>query len=199
MDATWHTKARTCDFFDIKGGAEALFSGLNCVNVAFTSLADDRCCYTKPGHSAQISINGKSMGIIGEVHPKVLNTYDLKQAVFIFEMNVDALSTIVTEDIQARPIPRFPSTDRDITLIFDKDLESGAIRANLENFDEPLLENIRLFDVYEGSPIPDGKKSISFRLTYRSSDETLEDETVNRLHKNITERLLALFDATLPS
>ncbi len=199
MAVAWHTKARACDFFDIKGVAEALLSGLNYPNVAFTSLPDDRCCYTKPGHSAQISINGKAMGIIGEVHPEVLGAYDLKQAVFVFEMNVDALLTVVTEDIQARPIPRFPSTDRDITLIFDKNLESGAILANLENFDEPLLENIRLFDVYEGAPIPDGKKSISFRLTYCSSDETLEDETVNRLHKNITERLLALFDATLPS
>ena len=199
MDSTWHTKARACDFFDLKGVAEALFRGLNCRDAVFTCLPDDACCYTKPGHSARISINGKSMGIIGEVHPEVLVSYGLKQAVFVFEVNLDDLLTVATEDIQAGPIPRFPSTSRDITLIFDKNIESGDILASVRNLDETLLEDIRLFDVYEGDPIPDGKKSISFRLTYRSSDETLEDETVNRLHRSITERLLTRFDATLPS
>ncbi len=199
MDAAWHTKARACDFFDIKGVAEALFRGLNCRDVMFTGLPDDTCCYTKPGHSALISIKGKPMGIIGEIHPDVLSAYGLKQTVFVFEVNMDDLLTVVSDNIQAGPIPRFPSTDRDITLIFDKNIESGLILAAVKSLDETLLEDIRLFDVYEGDPIPKGKKSISFRLTYRSPDETLEDDTVNQLHRSITQRLLARFDATLPS
>lgn len=198
-ESAWHTKARACDFFDVKGVAEALFCGLNCRNVAFTGLPDAACSYTKPGHSAQIFIDGKFMGIIGEVHPEVLSAYGLKQTGFVFEVDLDDLLTVVIKDIQARPIPRFPSTTRDITLIFNKSIESGLILDTVKSLDETLLEDIHLFDVYEGEPIPGGEKSISFRLTYRSSSETLEDDMINRLHKSITKRLLARFDATLPA
>jgi len=99
----------------------------------------------------------------------------------------------------AQPIPRFPATSRDITLIVDKDTEAMNILQMVEDLDEKIVENLHLFDVYEGSPVPAGKKSISFRITYRSATQTLEDETVNSIHREITNRLIKEFNASLPA
>jgi phenylalanyl-tRNA synthetase beta chain len=73
------------------------------------------------------------------------------------------------------------------------------VLAAVENFHEELVENLHLFDLFEGDPIAAGKKSVSFRITYRSADKTLEDDDINDLHKSITARLLTQFDATLPT
>jgi len=99
----------------------------------------------------------------------------------------------------ARPLPKYPSTSRDITLIIDNDIETYKIVQSVEMLNEELVENLHLFDVFKGDPIPKGKKSVSFRITYRSSKETLEDNSVNHIHKNITYRLMKMFDATLPA
>jgi phenylalanyl-tRNA synthetase beta chain len=95
-------------------------------------------------------------------------------------------------------IPKFPAATRDITIIVDRNLESQIILKSVEKFDEELIENLHLFDVYEGDPIPPGKKSITFRIIYRSLNKTLEDDEINLVHKTIAERLLKEFDATLP-
>jgi phenylalanyl-tRNA synthetase beta chain len=97
------------------------------------------------------------------------------------------------------PIPKFPATSRDITLIVDKDIEANKILQSVMDLNEELVEDLHLFDVFEGDPIPAGRKSISFRITYRSSSETLEDNRVNNLHKSISDRLLRKIDATLPA
>ncbi len=99
----------------------------------------------------------------------------------------------------ARPIPKFPATARDITLIIDKNIEAQKILKCVETLDEDLVESLHLFDVFEGDPTPSDKKSISFRITYRSFQETLDDDKVNRIHKNIADSLLKKFDAALPA
>jgi len=104
----------------------------------------------------------------------------------------------VPDILKAKTISKFPATSRDVTLIAGKDVETGRIIKEVENFGEELIESIHLFDVFEGDPIPDGKKSVSFRITYRSIEGTLQDETINRLHKDLTERLVQSFNAALP-
>ncbi len=83
-------------------------------------------------------------------------------------------------------------------MIVDKKVESGNIPESILNFKEELVENLQLFSVFEGDPISAGKKSISYRITYRSPKETLQDEVVNIIHKDITDRLVKAYDATLP-
>jgi phenylalanyl-tRNA synthetase beta chain len=139
------------------------------------------------------------VGLVGEVAPKVIRNYDLKQAAFIFELDLDRLVQSIPDTKSARPIPKFPATSRDITLIIDNDIETYKIIYSVESFQEELVENLHLFDVFAGNPIPKGKKSVSLRVTYRSSQETLEDNRVNDIHKNITARLMKTFDATLPA
>ena len=199
VDSVWFSKEIKCDFYDLKGVVEELLMNMGIVNTTFTSMPPESCFYTKPGYSAQIFVENDLIGLVGEIHPKVLNNYDLKQSAFIFELNFDQLTTLMPDTKSAQPIPKFPATSRDITLIINKNIEAFKILKSVEILDEELVENIHLFDVFEGDPIPAGKKSISVRITYRSSNETLEDDKVNHIHKNITGRLIEEFDATLPA
>ncbi len=197
--ASWLSKETECDFFDLKGVAEALLKGLKIEDVTFTALSPESCDYTKPGHSAQILAGKTIIGTIGELHQDVRNNLDLKQTAFIFELNLSVLVPLIPLDKKSTPLPIFPATSRDMTLIIEKNIEADYILRSIKQINEKLVENIFLFDVYEGKPIQEGQKSLSIRIIYRSSDETLEDERVNDIHKNMTNRLLKEFNATLPA
>jgi len=199
FNSSWHTDPVECDFYDPKGAVEGLLDNLEIADVKFTRPDENACRYARPGHTAQIFAGNRRLGVIGEVHPAVRRHFDLKPAVFIFELNLDDLLAHVPEVKSFRPIPKFPATSRDMTVIVDKRLEAGSLIEKINAVDEALVENIHLFAVYEGAPIPPGKKSISVRLTYRSAQETLEDDVINRLHKNITDQIVKQLDATLPT
>jgi len=195
----WDTKNTPYDFYDMKGVVEGLLDALNVSPVEFTAMADDQCRYTRPGHTARIAIQGGSgIGLVGEMHPDVLKAYDLKQCAFAFELDLNRLYDVIPEFSQAGEIPKFPATSRDATIIIDHDIEAGKILGYVRNMDETLVESVLIFDVFTGNPISEEKKSISFRITYRSPTETLEDERVNRLHKEITFKVIQQFDAGLP-
>ena len=198
LDASWYAKETPCDFFDIKGVVEGLLKGLNIDSIRFSGLADDLCVYTKPGYTARIFSDKELLGLVGELHPLVLRNFDLKQAVYLFELSVDSLIKLLPETRQSKPLPKFPAVPRDITIIVNQNTESGAILECIENIQEHLVEDIQLFDVFAGDPIPPGKKSVSIRVTYRSNKKTLEDEDVGNIHKAITDRLIKEFDAGLP-
>ncbi|QTA91585.1 phenylalanine--tRNA ligase subunit beta [Desulfonema magnum] len=197
-DALWHAKETECDFYDIKGVVEGLLNGLNVKDASFTRVPDDSCRYTKVGHTAQLAVGGEILGLVGKTHPEVLRDFDLKQNAFIFELNLDRLVPFIPRTKQAKPIPRYPSTSRDVTMIVNKDTEAGSILEGVRKINEALVEDLYLFGVYEGNPVPEGNKSVSFRITYRSSEETLEDDVINNIHKNISDILIKEFDATLP-
>ena len=197
-DASWHGRENPCDFYDMKGIAEGLLGALKIDNIRFTAMPQEDCDYVRPGHAAQILAAETAIGLVGEIHPQVREMSDLNQPAFIFELDLNKIGAHVAVDRQFQPIPKFPAIYRDITVIVDREIETRAILETVENIQEVLVENLRLFDVFEGDPIAAGKKSISFRVTYRSADKTLVDDDVNDLHKAITERLLKTFDATLP-
>ncbi|GBC63245.1 phenylalanine--tRNA ligase subunit beta [Desulfonema ishimotonii] len=197
-DTAWHTAESACDFYDLKGAVEGLFAALGVKDTEFTAHAPDECDNTRPGHTARILAGGQALGIIGEVSPQVLKHYDLKQTAFIFELNLDMLAPFVSDCKQAAPIPKYPATDRDITIIVDRSVEASAILSYVKGLKAPLLEDIFLFDVYEGEKIPEGKKSISFRLVYRSLHKTLQDDDVTEVHQQISDQLPVQFNAVFP-
>jgi phenylalanyl-tRNA synthetase beta chain len=196
---SWHGKAAGCDFFDIKGVAEALTENLGIPKAVFTRVPTEGCIYTRPGATARVQVAEKTVGLLGEVAPAVLKQYDLKQSAFILEFDIAGLLEAGTESIDARPIPRYPATTRDITLIIAESIESVNLTEFVEKLDEHLAESVTIFDVYTGAPIETGKKSVSIRITYRSSGETLEDNAVNDLHTSISGQLISAFDASLPA
>ena len=196
---SWHSKGTPCDFYDIKGTAEGLLQALRIEGIKFTALSADECTYTRPGYSARIMADGKPLGIVGELHPEVLTRFDLPQKVFIFELDVEQMMPLIPEAIESQPIPKFPAIFRDITIHIDKRIETQQLLEALEDRKPELVESLELLDVFEGDPIPADKKSVSMRITYRSTSKTLEDEDVHDLHKSMADRLLKTFDATFPA
>ena len=197
-DMTWHDKPKPCDFYDLKGVLEDFFDYFDLFQVAFSKLDPARCTYTRAGHTAQILHNGTPLGIIGEAAPDVLDNFNIKQPAFLFEINVNQFISLLPETKTFVPVPRFPFADRDMTLIVDNTVQAGDILETVKLFKEPLVEDIRILDVYSGDPIPAGKKSVSLRVVYRSFTETLSDRQVNQIHQALTDRIIQAFNATLP-
>ena len=135
---------------------------------------------------------------MGEIHPLVLSAFDLKQSAFIFELFLDRLAEYLPDRKKVSGISKFPSVARDVTLIVDKLLEAHRILDQVKQMETQLVEKVHLFDVFDGGAIPEGKKSVSFRITYRSADHTLEDESVNRIHTSICDQIIKAFKADLP-
>jgi phenylalanyl-tRNA synthetase beta chain len=197
-DTSWHQPEIPCDFYDIKGCVEGLIQALKVDKVRFTKMPAEACDYTRPGYSARILAENLQVGLVGEIHPRVRSNFDLKQTAFIFELELDKIISLIPPVTGSRPIPRFPAIYRDITIIVDRGIETQTILAAVDNIGEDLVDRLHLFDVFEGDPIAAGKKSVSFRVTYRSTTKTLVDNDVNDLHRAITNELLQAFDATLP-
>jgi phenylalanyl-tRNA synthetase beta chain len=195
---SWHAKDTPCDFYDLKGSVEALLGGLKLQAVEMTQAPEAQCVYTRPGHSGIIMAGGRQIGLIGELHPDVRGAFDLKQTAFLFELSVGELEALLSETQYRMRSLKFPAVARDITLIVDRSLEARAVLNAVDTMSIDLLESVQLFDVFSGGPVPAGKRSLSFRLTYRSSEKTLEDQEVNALHQFVTQRLLTAFQATLP-
>lgn len=197
-DLTWHDKPAVCDFYDLKGVVEDLLRSAGMDGLSFSQIPEAECSYTKAGHSAQILHNQTPIGLIGEVDGKVLSAFNSRQPAFIFELQVPPIVSSFKKLRSFAPIPKFPFTDRDITLIVDNHVPAGDIMEQVQFFGETLMEDIRILDVYSGNPIPPGKKSISLRIVYRSYSETLSDQQVNQIHQQLTDRILQKFNATLP-
>ncbi len=197
-EASWYNREMPCDYYDIKGVAEGLLRGLKIEGTRFTKMPAESCEYTRPGYTAQIVAADSVLGLVGEIHPRVLGSFDLKQTGYIFELALDKIAALMPQTRFSKPIPRFPAVYRDITIIIDRSIETQTVLETAAGFNEELMEDLHLFDVFEGEPVAAGKKSVSFRVTYRSADKTLEDPDVNELHKSITDKLLTAFEATLP-
>ncbi len=197
-DSGWHFQDADCDIYDLKGMTEGLLKGLNIKDMRFTAMPDEQCSYTRPGYTAMILAKDTPIGIIGQVHPEVLTAYELKQRAFIFELNMEMLPELISGVKQSQAIPRYPSVSRDATLIVSKTVEGARLLEGVRISEEKLIEDAYLVAVYEGQPISEGKKSVSFRIVYRSDEKTLDDETVNTVHQKMIAQLITSFNADLP-
>lgn len=196
-ESSWHgIKTPDCDFYDIKGAAEGLLAGLEIRDAVFGALPDSECHYMRPGYSAFFRVGGEYLGIVGELHPEVAKTYDLKQSAYIFEIGLSPLADVIPALKEAKPIPKFPAVARDLTLILDSAEESGKIVESVKYEEAMFLEDIFLLDMYDN--ISPGKKSVTFRIVYRSAERTLEDEEINHVHKAMADSIIGKFNAALP-
>jgi phenylalanyl-tRNA synthetase beta chain len=198
MAPSWGNQSTSCDFYDIKGVVTALLGDLNLKDFVYSKESASFGPYLRPGHSAGITIAGKSVGLVGEVHPEVLSAFNLKQSAFVFELFFDHLTGFLPKHKKVSGISKYPSVARDVTLIVDKELEAHQLLDQVKQMETTFVEDVQLFDVFDGGTLPEAKKSVSFRITYRSADQTLEDESVNRIHTAICEQIIKTFKADLP-
>jgi phenylalanyl-tRNA synthetase beta chain len=195
----WNRPTEACDFYDIKGVLEGLLYGLRLDDIRFARSDAKHTSYLRPGAAADVIVAGQRIGVVGEVHADVLAGFNVKQPAFLFEIELDSLIALIPNHVQAEALPRYPAISRDITLILDEQVDAQSVLLSIHEKEQEWVENVRIFDVFKGRPIPSGKKSLSLRVVYRSPDETLEDEAVNAVHRELTQQLLDAHKADLPS
>jgi len=184
----WSLGEPGVDFYDLKGCVESLTDSLRLQGVRFRSKALET--FLHPGRACGIFLGEKSIGYMGEVHPDVLSRMDLKNRALVFELELDAISGEVPPSVTYREFSRYPESSRDVAFVIDSTMEVGDMLDMALSTGEDLLERVRIFDVYAGAGIPEGKKSLGLRFTYRSFTATLTDDTVNRVHSTIVQRII---------
>lgn len=138
-----------------------------------------------PGRTANLIINNKKLGILGEVHMDVLKNYNFKDRVYVAELDLENIIKLVNLETKYQALPKYPSISRDIAIVVDEDVLVGDIEDIIKYNGKNLVENIELFDIYTGDQIEDNKKSLAFTITYRSYDRTLKDKEVNKIQNSI--------------
>ena len=185
-DGVYSNPYREPDFYDIKGLVEGILEV--CGIVDYTLEKTDAPTFHPGRHAAVLSSN-KQIGIFGEAHPEVLENYDLPYKAYLFDFDMEALVAAAIFAKRFEPIPVYPKVERDLAIVVDKavlsDMPTGLIYAT----GGELVESVRLFDVYEGEQVPEGKKSLAYAITYHSATETLTDKAVNALHDKVVKHL----------
>jgi len=194
-EESWSKPKAECDYFDLKGTLETLLDGLGVSGYRFLALQDEP--FLHPGKACQLEVNGKVLGEMGELHPDVSETWELDQQILIFELNFQALADEAEERRFFKPLARFPAIIRDLALIVDEKIAAGDLLRTLWETNNGLITEIKLFDLYQGKPVPPGKKSLAFRLKYQEGDRTLTDREVNQLHQKVADLLVERYGGTL--
>jgi phenylalanyl-tRNA synthetase beta chain len=192
---SYYFKNEEVDFYDLKGILENLSDSLKIKEFSIRE-AEAPTCFV-PGKYLQIYSSGDLLGEMGEISSQVRSQFDLKETAYVIDLDVDRLSRYINDVPQFKPWPRFPETTRDMALILDNHILWKEIGDEILSLKEPLIEEIELFDLYSGRPIPEGKRNLGVRIHYRSTEKTLSDELVNPIQENLLKRVMEKFGATL--
>ncbi len=189
----WQSKPRQADFYFVKGIIEALLDRFG-VRAGYLQGNDATLNSAK---SADIMVGAAKLGVIGEVHPAVLKNFDIAEPAILFELDVDMLLTLSSKPLVYKALSKYPAITRDVAILVDAAAAYQKIVDIVKAFS--LVADMQLFDLYEGKQVPEGKKSLAFRLTYQSAGQTLKDEEVDKVQQRILERLSKELGATLRS
>jgi len=190
-EKSWLGGGESVRFFDAKGIVEGLLDKLG-VEATFEPCRDEAL---HPSEQAAIVINGNRLGVVGELHPKVSETFEIDGPVYIFEINATALLPFTTGHKMSQPVPRFPSTARDLALVVNTETTHQQVQDIIRSF--PLVSEVKIFDVYSGKQVPAGKKSLAYRVIYQSPTHTLTDEEVDEVQEKMVTKLSRELGATL--
>ena len=182
-------------FFSLKGEVEALLYNLGVDKAVYT--ADSSNPSYHPGRCAAVSINGQMIGHIGQIHPIVAKNYGIDAEVYCAELNMEMLYKARLPEATYVPLPKYPSVSRDLAIVCDEAITVAEAETVISAAAGKLLRNIRLFDIYRGVGIPEGKKSMAFSLELRADDRTLTDADSDSVIKNVLDALQKEISAIL--
>lgn len=181
-------------FYIVKGVIEAILNDLKIYDYSFVRSSEP---YLHPGQSADIFITGDKIGHVGALSPAIINSLDIKghkPSIFVMELDIDSIIPYSLQVVKYMPLPRYPFVDRDTAIVIDLSLEAAAIMQLLKSYSlmdkNHLIEDVSIFDVYQGTGIPEGKKSIAFNVRYRSTDRTLKDDEIDIIHGALVKYIL---------
>lgn len=175
-----------CDFFNMKGVLEELFEKLG-LHHAFTYNPKGGYPFLHPGRQAAIQNGEDVIGYIGQLHPEVVDNYNMKGEVYVAVVDLPKLTALASFDRKYEGIAKFPASTRDLSMVMSKDIFVGQVEEVIKKYGGNLLENYELFDVYEGEQVGRGKKSVAYTMTFRAKDRNLEAGEVNA----ITDKIIA--------
>jgi phenylalanyl-tRNA synthetase beta chain len=195
--ASWEDNwrsSRQSDFYDVKGAVEAVLGVLNLAGFTIERASVE---YLHPGQSAAVVRDGLVLARFGRLHPRVESLYKFRQAVFVAEIDLETLLQLGGSQIRYSALPKLPAASRDVSALLADSVSWAEVESAIAALAIKEIVSLRVFDVYRGRGIPEGVRSVSFRVTYRGSDQTLSDEDVAPMHERIREMLQRRFGATL--
>ncbi|HKY05114.1 MAG TPA: phenylalanine--tRNA ligase subunit beta [Blastocatellia bacterium] len=185
---------RPADFYDLKGAVENTFAAMN---ISGFTIERARVEYLHPGQSAVFSREGQEFARFGRLHPRVASQYKFRQPVFVGELEFGRLLEVAPDAVRYSALPRLPVSTRDVSALVPEQLMWGEIEQAIGELGIPEIVSVQIFDMYKGKGVPEGFRSLAFRVTYRGDGVTLTDEEVARHHDQVRETLQRRFGAQL--
>jgi len=189
----WIDPQREMNFFDLKGTVVRLLDEFGIDGLVFKESQCEGLC----APCVEIIADGMAVGAIGLVNQTTAEVFDVDQPIYVSDLNLDVILQMKKKAKKFTPIAKFPHVTRDIALLIDQTIKSVKIEQKIKSVGGNLLESVVLFDVYEGKGIPSDKRSVAFRMNFRSDARTLEAEEVNRLYQKITDVITSEFKAQI--
>ncbi len=183
------------DFFTLKGMVDSILNTIRPESVTYTAVKDNPSYH--PGRCAMVSVNGKEVGVLGQIHPLVAQNYGVSDELYCAELNFEVLYASQGADPLYTPLPKFPSVTRDLALVCDEAVTVGSLSDCIMANGGKLLQSVTLFDIYRGPGVLDGKKSVAFSLELRADDRTLTDEDSTGTTTKVLAALESQLGATL--
>ena len=182
-------------FFSLKGQLEAVFTGLRTRKASYTAVSDNPTYH--PGRCAKVSIDGVELGYIGQIHPLVAQNYGMDVDVYCAEISFTKLMELRLPDVTYTPLPKYPGVSRDLSLICDETVSVAQVENVITAAAGKLLRGVKLFDIYRGKGVAEGKKSMAFSLELRADDRTLTDTDSEGVTSKVLAALSEKLGATL--
>ena len=176
------------DFYDIKGCVEEIYT-LGIKDIVTYRPNPDAHPYLHPGRHAEIMIEDDVIGYIGQIHPEVCDNYDIKTDVYVAVIDLPMFASHISDEIKYHGLARFPAVTRDISLVMKKAVLAGQIEEIIRNNGGKILEDFKLFDIYEGENVGPDEKSLAYSIRFRAKDRTLEDKDVTEVMDKILKKL----------
>lgn len=183
------------NFFKLKGELEAIFKGLRIPKASYTAEKNNPSYH--PGRCAKVSVAGVDIGFIGQIHPLVAKNYDVDNEIFCAEINFSELVKLQLPEATYTPLPKYPSVTRDLAVVCDEEITVAQVEDVIESAAGKLLRSIHLFDIYRGTGIPAGKKSMAFSLELRADDRTLTDADSEQVVTKVLDALKTSLNISL--
>ncbi len=190
----WRQKPRPLDFYDLTGGLENLTEHFRWGELRFEPQAYP---YLDEHISYDLSVAGEKCGMIGQVSASLVEKLDIKQPVYILELELEKLLSLKGGLIEYHPLPQYPAAPRDIALVVARDVPAGKLVAVVKETAGELAEAVKIFDVYTGKQIEKGKKSVAIAITYRSREGSLSSEQVDEMQNKVIANLKKRFNAEI--
>lgn len=191
-DDQWNRKYPKLNFFDAKGVVQELLKTLRITKVRYKVADQEEYGWLQPGCAAEIYAHGGELiGWVGNIHPEVLQNFEVEQDVVAFELSVEALLRLAKRELPYQEVPTLPGVSVDLAIVVDEDVTAETVEQRIQSAGGKLLADVRLFDVFRDKQrVGEGKKSLAFSLTYRAADHTLTSDEVEKAHDRLVKKVM---------